>query len=252
MIIFDSTFLVVLLHRNPPAAMDRENKPVSQFKERVIELAANLDRSNSPIGVPTPAMAEILVRAGKGRSQYITILQDTWRFQILPFDSRAAIEAADLIEKIKSSSDKWETWAKVKFDIQIVSIAKAESATLIYSDDKDVENFAKRVNIRVLRICDLPLPTPEEKPIQTGSVGSQGMLPLAEAKSEQRIIAGSQPTSEVKADAVKTTVHSRAAETDNKLQADPAHPASIQRSDSGRAQGEAASEGTESQAKKES
>ena len=46
MIIFDSTFLVVLLHRDPPVAMDRENKPVSQFKERVTELAAHLDRSN--------------------------------------------------------------------------------------------------------------------------------------------------------------------------------------------------------------
>jgi predicted nucleic acid-binding protein len=218
--------------------MDRDNKPVTQFRERVTELAANLDRSNSPIGVPTPAMAEILVRAGKGRSQYIAILQDTWRFQILPFDSRAAIEAADLIEKTKSSGDKWETWAKVKFDIQIVSIAKAESATLIYSDDKDVENFAKRVNIRVFRICDLPLPTPEETPIQTGSVGSQGTLPLVEAKPEQPIIAESQPTSEVKADAAKTT----AAEKDNKLQADPAHPASVQGSDSGRAQGEAAGE----------
>jgi hypothetical protein len=47
---------------------------------------------------------------------------------------------------------------------------------------------------------------------------------------------------EVKADAAKTTAESRAAEKDNKLQTDPAHPLTVQGSDSGRAQSEAAGE----------
>lgn len=100
----------------------------------------------------------------------------------MPFDSRAAIEAADLVSLIKSRKEKWETWAKVKFDIQIVSIAKAEAATVIYSDDHDIENFAKRFNIKVVKICDLPLPPPEEvKPIEAGPVGSQMRL-IAESE----------------------------------------------------------------------
>jgi predicted nucleic acid-binding protein len=95
----------------------------------------------------------MLVRSGANRAKYVSVLSDTWRFQILSFDSRAAIEAADLVAPIKSRKEKWDTWAKVKFDIQIVSIAKAESASLIYSDDKDIENFAKlqysrRANLR--------------------------------------------------------------------------------------------------------
>lgn len=178
MIIFDATYLVVMFHPNPVPAKDREDKPVSQFKERVAALASKLDVSNEVIGIPTPAMAEVPVRAGNAnaRAGYVTILSDTWKFQILPFDSRAAIEAAELIGKIKAEhkSQPWETWAKVKFDVQISAIAKAESATIIYSDDKDIENHGKRLQIPVVRICDLPLPPPPEpKPIQSGPVGAQ-------------------------------------------------------------------------------
>jgi predicted nucleic acid-binding protein len=162
-IIFYASYLVVRFHPNPAPARDREDKPVSRFRERVSNLASKLDVSNDVIGVPTPAMAEILVRAGSAnaRAAYVTTISDTWKFQILPFDSRAAIEAAELIAKIKSEqrSQPWETWAKVKFDIQIAAIAKAEAATAIYSDDRDVENHGKRVNIPVIRICDLPTPT---------------------------------------------------------------------------------------------
>lgn len=233
MIIFDSSYLVVLLHPNPAPAKDRENQPVSQFRERVAHLTQMMDVSNDTIGVPTPAMAEVLVRSGASRARYVSTLSDTWKFQILPFDSRAAIEAADLIAAIKSQKEKWETWAKIKFDIQIVSIAKAESATVIYSDDKDIENYAKRFKIRVVRICDLPLPPPpvESLPIQeTIPMGGQQALNLKEPSGEAVI-------GEVK-DAKAIELPSE----DRKLQADPARSSSIQGSDSGRAQSEAAGE----------
>jgi predicted nucleic acid-binding protein len=178
-IIFDATYLVVYLNPNPLPATDREGKPVERFKERVAELAAQLNVSNQVIGVPAPAMAEVLVRAGQGRAQFVSILSDRWRFQIIPFDSRAAIEASELIAAVKSNKDKWDKWAKVKFDIQIVAIAKAEGASVIYSDDKDIENLAKRVGIPVKRICDLPLPPPPVEPGKIeGVVGSQGKLNL--------------------------------------------------------------------------
>ena len=107
------------------------------------------------------------------------ILSDSMRFQIVPFDSRAAIETAELIAAVKSAKDKWDTWAKVKFDIQIVAIAKAEGVSVIFSDDQDIENYAKRFNIRVIRICDLPLPAPKEAAeIPSGAMGSQMPLDL--------------------------------------------------------------------------
>ena len=229
MIIFDSTFLVVYLNPNPPAAMDRNGKPVEQFKERVAHLAGTLDASNEPIGVPAPAMAEVLVRAGKGRAQLVSVLSERWRFQILPFDSRAAIEASELIAIVKSNKEKWDTWAKVKFDIQIVAIAKAEGARVIYADDKDIENLAKRLKITVKRICDLPLPPPPEpKPIEAGPVGTQ-MSFLSEATQQSP---ATQSIPEVKDGSAETvTPVSNGApvtEPDNKLQADSSHPPAIQ------------------------
>ena len=138
---------------------------MSRFKERVEYLASSINASGEQIGIPTPALAEVLVRAGRGRSQFVSILSDRMRFQLVSFDARAAIEAAELIALIKSKQETWGTHAKVKFDIQIVATAKAEDASVIYSDDQDIENFAKRLKIPVRRICDLDLPPSKEFPI---------------------------------------------------------------------------------------
>jgi predicted nucleic acid-binding protein len=177
MIIFDASYLVVFLNKDPEPARDRQGNPVTRFKERVEYLASSLNSTGEQIGIPTPAMAEVLVRAGKGRAQFVSILSDRMRFQLLPFDARGAIEAAELLAMIKSKHETWGTHAKVKFDIQIVATAKAEDASAIYSDDQDIEKFAKRLKIPVMRICDLPLPPPKEPPpIETGPVGEQAQL----------------------------------------------------------------------------
>jgi len=154
--------------------MDRQGKPVTHFQERISALIEELSATNDVIGIPTPALAETLVRSGPNRAQYMKILGDSWKFQLVPFDARAAIEAAELIAEIKTNKEKWANWAKVKFDIQIVATANAEGVSVIYSDDQDIENYAKRFNIRVIRICDLPMPdAAESKPIQGGPPGEQ-------------------------------------------------------------------------------
>ena len=162
--------------------MDRQGQPVTQFKERISALIADLSAANDVIGVPTPALAETLVRSGPNRAQYMKILGDSWKFQFVPFDSRAAIECAELVALVKNNKDQWGTWAKVKFDIQIVSIAKAEGVSVIYSDDQDIENYAKRFGVRAIRICDLPVPAPiVTAPIPTSPIGGQIGLPLVAA-----------------------------------------------------------------------
>ena len=86
MIIFDASYMVVFLNRDPEPAADRQGKPVSRFKDRVEYLAASLNASGEQIGIPTPAMAEVLVRAGRGRSQFVSILSDRMRFQLKPLN----------------------------------------------------------------------------------------------------------------------------------------------------------------------
>jgi len=176
----DSSYLIAFLHPNPNPPMDRLEKPVTQFRERISTLIEELSAANDVLGIPAPALAETLVRSGPNRAQYMKILGDSWKFQLVPFDARAAIETAELIAAVKTKKDPWDKWGKVKFDIQIVATAKAEGVSVIYSDDKDIENYAKRFNIRVIRICDLPLPPPPEepKPIDSSPVGTQiGMFP---------------------------------------------------------------------------
>lgn len=250
--ICDSSYLIAFLHPKPEPPQDRQGKPVTRFKERIEALIADLSAADDIIGIPTPALAETLVRSGPNRSQYMKVLGDTWKFQLLPFDARAAIDTADLIAAIKTSKEKWDTWAKVKFDIQIVAIAKAEGVSLIYSDDHHIETYAKRFNIRVMRICDLPLPPepkPETEPVTT-TQGSQMPLNLCEPESQAtpQAPAGEQDGTSAEKDRSDGTATATKQPSDE-LQADPSHPTSIQGSNGGRAQSEAApSEITETEA----
>ena len=51
----------------------------------------------------------------------------------------------------------------MKFDVQIVAIAKAEACPVIYAEDQHMESPGKRVGIDIRRICDLALPTDDEE-----------------------------------------------------------------------------------------
>ena len=241
MIIFDASFLIAYLHPNPEPPMDRNNQPVSQFRERVNHLVATLNATDQLIGVPTPALAEILVRAGNGKYRYLATIGDSYRFEVLPFDQLSAIDAGELIEQVKSEnkSQPLATWAKVKFDVQIAAIAKTAEATIIYSDDGNIEAHGKRLNIPVKRVCDLPLPPPE-KPKSTAVEADrqQGALPLGPSIEEQDKVPTATPQDIADADPQEAT--QPADKPSNKLEAAPAHPAPVQGTNGGRAQGEAA------------
>ena len=162
MIVFDTTYLIVLLQQDISSLVitDRNDKPVTKIRERVQHLVKKLSDSNSLICIPTPVLAEIMVRAGTAGPEYLRRFSNSSKFKLCPFDVKAAIEAAELIRKVKAEqrAQPIETWAKIKFDIQIVAIAKGEDSPVIYSEDRQVENHAKRLGIDVRRICDLEIP----------------------------------------------------------------------------------------------
>jgi predicted nucleic acid-binding protein len=164
-IVFDTTYVIVLLEDKALSITDREDKPVTKVHERVRHLVQKLSESNSIICVPTPVLAEFMVRAGNAGPDLLKRLTNTSKFTLSPFGVKAAIEAAELIRTIKDEQkgQPIETWAKVKFDVQIVAIAKAEGCPVIYAEDPHMEALGKRVGIDIRRICDLPLPTEEEE-----------------------------------------------------------------------------------------
>lgn len=58
-----------------------------------------------------------------------------------------------------------EPWQKVKYDRQIIAIARVYGANLIYSDDDGIKTFADQIGLTVVRTWELPLP-PADKQIQ--------------------------------------------------------------------------------------
>ena len=58
--------------------------------------------------------------------------------------------------KRRSATDS--EWQKVKFDRQIVAIAKAHGATAIYSDDPHIAKHGEDCEVRVISLADLPVP----------------------------------------------------------------------------------------------
>jgi predicted nucleic acid-binding protein len=182
-IIFDSTYLIAFLHPSPNPPKDEHDKPVERFKDRIQELVKSLNSTDIRIGVPTPVVAEILVQYPDNKSEYLEVIRDRYRFEVVPFGVKAAIEASDLIALLSQETKQPASqWQKVKFDIQIAATAKAESATMLYADDKGIVSNAKRLGINAKRICDLPLPAdePEPQPVILQPMESSGQTRLFE------------------------------------------------------------------------
>ena len=53
-----------------------------------------------------------------------------------------------------------QTYAKLKYDRQIVAIAKSRGIREIYTNDPDIVTLAKKYEIGTIGIADMPLPPP--------------------------------------------------------------------------------------------
>ena len=109
------------------------------------------------------ALGDALVKAGAAASQQIVDhLQRYSVFSIEAFDTRGAVEVAAMSREALVKGNKRgksdATWAKVKYDRQIVAIAKVHGATTIYSDDGDIATLGRRAKIEVVSLAELPLP----------------------------------------------------------------------------------------------
>ena len=110
--------------------------------------------------------------AGPNYVQYLDEINGRACFKIVAFDQRAAIEAAlRMADALKAKDKRSGTLSplhKVKFDRQIVAIAKVESAKTIYSDDKDMAKYAEQSEISIIKVEDLPLPPPKQMKFEDG------------------------------------------------------------------------------------
>lgn len=169
MVVLDTCILLLFLEpRTNPPLDQQTGAPLERAAERIDNLVKTLSQQAEPIIIPTPVLSEALVYAGRATNSWIEKINKSSAFRLEAFEQRAAIEAADAIaqarKRNKSKKDSDASWTKVKFDRQIVAIAKSRGASVIYSDDKDIEKFAKGTGIQVIKTRELPLPPESAQP----------------------------------------------------------------------------------------
>jgi hypothetical protein len=176
-VVFDASILVYVVDDEASPPTDpATGQPVEYCQARVVHLLNRLQQQQAKIIIPTPALAEVLVKADRAAApEYLRILGSSRHFRLAPFDEKAAVEFADRQAERQSGGGRapGETRAKAKFDDQILAIAAVEGATTIYSDDGGLVRLAES-RFDVVSIADLP-PPPEPK---------QGSLPFARPEGD--------------------------------------------------------------------
>jgi predicted nucleic acid-binding protein len=156
MVLFDSTFALLVWLPGVPAS-------VPQARERIEHLINELHKQSNKIIIPTPVISELLIHAGNAGPQFLVEITKSVKFRVAPFDIRAAVEAAAMLNaavrggRKKGGSGKG-SWPKTKFDHQIVAIGKVEGADTVYTDDEDLGKLATKLGLKVVSLADLPLP----------------------------------------------------------------------------------------------
>jgi predicted nucleic acid-binding protein len=167
MVVIDNTFLSLMLHPKPRPPKDPSTQqPVERIGDRIEKLLEDLDSESERMILPTPVLSEFLILAGKDASAYLEKLAGMRNILIKPFDEVAAIElaAVEVADRVKGDKRGGSSgiWTKVRFDRQIVAIARTNRAKRIFSDDEDLAKFATKLEIEVVPTWDLPLPAAKQ------------------------------------------------------------------------------------------
>lgn len=158
--VFDSTLMLLLTDDlalappPPPTIADPDQgKAADLARDRLGFLLETLDDERTDVVVPTPVLTELLISAKTDVAATLTVLAGLARIRMEAFGQRAAIECAEMLRRTgRGTGPK----AKVKFDHQIVAIAKVIGAAAVYSDDSDVKALCARESIECKGVWDLP------------------------------------------------------------------------------------------------
>lgn len=175
MVVLDTATLLFVLQPDARAPLGDDGEPVSKCRERVDALLKNLSDAAVRVVVPTPVLAELMVSVGPGKVQLLGQINQSTAFSVVAFDQIAAVECACLNDPaLAKKLGPKDSKAKVKFDRQILAIAKVAGAHTLYTDDKRLIACATANGLKTVRMQDLPLPP--EPP--------QGELELIQAKPD--------------------------------------------------------------------
>lgn len=161
---WDATMLSLLLHQTAriPAAPGSKT-PITQARERIEKLMADLAKQKETILIPAPALTEFLYLVEDAGPGYVQTIDKKASFEVAPYDEKAAIEAAEIMKKFKKEDGRPSGRGEgarqtVKVDQQIVAIAKAEGVDCLYTADHGMFKMAQRLNVPVRGLWDLEPP----------------------------------------------------------------------------------------------
>jgi hypothetical protein len=161
MVVFDTSFLCLAFDSSWKPPLDpATGQPLERARERIDYLISGLSKSNMKVLIPSPVLAEYLVRGGIDKSERLAIFTSSKAYQVAPFDTKAAVECSQIEDGDSGRKHQLEeaSKAKVKFDRQVISIAKATRAKIVYTGDHRLAKVAARNGLKAVMTWELPLP----------------------------------------------------------------------------------------------
>jgi predicted nucleic acid-binding protein len=151
----DTNILLYFLDKNVRAPTDASTgEVIEDGSERIRQLVAEIEKAKGRIIVPTPVLAEILVKAGAAGPSWLAIMEKSAVFRIAEFDKRAAFEFAQLHIDSLAKRKKGEEKRGIKFDDQILAISRINGATILYSDDKGIKSKSTE-KLKVVTLAEM-------------------------------------------------------------------------------------------------
>ncbi len=152
MVIFDANVLIVLT-----TADDASFEYL-----KIFNLIENLSKTNTIVGIPAPSWAEFIIKTDQATKDAIALVKGLPNLRVLPFDEASACEAALILRGALATTGKKghseSDWQKIKFDRQILAIARVKNAAAIYTDDENLIKEANRVGQATIQTSEIPVP----------------------------------------------------------------------------------------------
>ena len=144
----DNTILSFIMHPSSKPPLDpNTGSAVTHCSQRVEAMIDDHSNRGDTVLIPTPSLCELLCIV-PDLENAVSEIGRSVALEIAPFDIRAAIDLAAEIRKNIKSGDKRAgvavNWQEIKFDQQIVAIARANGAQVLYTDDANQTDFRRK------------------------------------------------------------------------------------------------------------
>lgn len=160
-LLFDNNVLIQILAPNTTGLSDPDTKEVlDRLGERAAFFVAEAERTGAVMVIPSPVLSEFLIGIDAEKFQgYLDILNGSACFEIVDFDTAAAVECALLPDKkeLVQISPK-QVASKLKYDRQIVGIAIAAMVDEVWTHDHSLRKIAVSRGLMVKSLADIEPP----------------------------------------------------------------------------------------------